>query len=334
MSRMAAPVVAPNRSTTSWARVGCAEREMAPLSWTISVAAVQPGRRCAGQLEHRAAPRDADGAAGPEGGEVGGGRCRHALAGQQLVVRRRTRSPARPRRRRRAARSARVERVLELDEAGGRVDDLDPDGDLAQGPVQQPADLEAADAEPLADLVLGQVQPVVELGGTEHEPGLARERLALARGRRARACSNVQRSAHVLRRVPPRRGVSVEVVDSSGRRRTNRRQEFRHVRFRAARRAPGSPTMELVRDGRRVRRSRARGRGRVARHAGPQRRPPRFQRDRPPRVDAGAGAVPGRAPARPVDRVRQHDLARARQERRRDRDEPVARPTVSMSGCG
>ncbi len=47
MSRIAAPVVSPNRSTTSWARVGRAERDIAPLSWTISDAAVQPGRRWA-----------------------------------------------------------------------------------------------------------------------------------------------------------------------------------------------------------------------------------------------------------------------------------------------
>ena len=32
MSRMAAPLVAPNRSTISWARVGYAERDVAPLS--------------------------------------------------------------------------------------------------------------------------------------------------------------------------------------------------------------------------------------------------------------------------------------------------------------
>ena len=47
MSRIAAPVVRPNCSTTSWARVGLAEREMAPLSCTISDALVQPGRRWA-----------------------------------------------------------------------------------------------------------------------------------------------------------------------------------------------------------------------------------------------------------------------------------------------
>ncbi len=39
------------------------------------------------------------------------------------------------------------ERVLEVDQPGGRMDDLDPDRGLAEGPVQQPADLEAADPE-------------------------------------------------------------------------------------------------------------------------------------------------------------------------------------------
>ena len=40
-----APVVVPNRSAISLARVGSGERDVAPLSWTISVAFVQPGRR-------------------------------------------------------------------------------------------------------------------------------------------------------------------------------------------------------------------------------------------------------------------------------------------------
>ena len=49
-------------------------------------------------------------------------------------------------------------------------------------PVEEPADLEATDAEPLSDLVLGEVEPVVELGSPEHEPRLAREWLAPAGG--------------------------------------------------------------------------------------------------------------------------------------------------------
>ena len=43
--RMGAPVVALKRSTISFTRVGVAERDAAPLSWTISVAVVQPGSR-------------------------------------------------------------------------------------------------------------------------------------------------------------------------------------------------------------------------------------------------------------------------------------------------
>src|SRR6202142_3630143 len=70
------------------------------------------------------------------------------------------------------------------------MDDLDPDGRLAEGAVEEPADLEAADAQPLAHLVLGQVQPVVELGCAKHEARLARQRLAGARGRLPGRCSS------------------------------------------------------------------------------------------------------------------------------------------------
>ncbi len=65
------------------------------------------------------------------------------------------------------------------------MDDLDPHRRLAQRPIQEPSDLEPADAQPLTDLVLGEVQPVVQLGGTEHQSRLPRERLPLARPCRA-----------------------------------------------------------------------------------------------------------------------------------------------------
>ena len=94
----------------------------------------------------------------------------HTLAGEELLV------GGRAGRRHvdddRAAQAESLdEGVLELHEPGGGMDDLDPDGRLAQGAVQEAADLEAADAQPLADLILGQVQPVVELGGAKHQPG-------------------------------------------------------------------------------------------------------------------------------------------------------------------
>ena len=182
----------PNRSTTSWARVGRADREIAPFSWTISVAAVQPGSQVGRELQHRAAPRHADRPFRPDRGKVVRGGRGDALAGELLVVGRRAGG-------RHVDHDGAVERepldegVLEGHEAGGRVDDLDPDGGLAQGTIQQPADLEAAHAEALADLVLGQVEPVVELGRAEHQPGLAGPELVLAldqrAGRHAQMCS-------------------------------------------------------------------------------------------------------------------------------------------------
>src|SRR5450759_3700188 len=153
MSRMAAPVVAPNRSTISWARVGRGAR-----------------RR---YVDH-------DGAAQPEA--VG-------------------------------------ERVLQLDEASGGMDDLDADGRLSQGPVEEPAPLEATDAKPLTDLVLGEVQPVVELGSTEHEPGLTRERLARARGRRADRHAQMCRVLLMCCSPYPRRRIGVKGLCSSWRHR-------------------------------------------------------------------------------------------------------------------
>ena len=116
---------------------------------------------------------------------MGSRRAGDALAGEELVVERRAGrrdvdddGAAEP--------ELADERILELHETGGRVDDLDPDGRFAEGAVQEPADLEAAHAEALADLVLGQVQAVVELGRAEHEPGLCGPQLVLAEDRRAR----------------------------------------------------------------------------------------------------------------------------------------------------
>src|SRR5450759_940871 len=63
---------------------------------------------------------------------------------------------------------------------------------------------------------------------------------------------------------------------------------------------------------------------RVDREAGLQGIPPCLERDRPPRVRVGAIAVPRGTAAGPVGRARQHDLARSRQERRGNRNEPVA----------
>src|SRR5450759_2208241 len=63
---------------------------------------------------------------------------------------------------------------------------------------------------------------------------------------------------------------------------------------------------------------------RVDREAGLQGIPPGGERDRPPRVRVGAIAGPRGTAAGPVGRARQHDLARSGQERRGNRNEPVA----------
>ena len=74
-----------------------------------------------------------------------------------------------PRSRKRSTR-----RVLEVHEPGGGMDDVDPDDRLLDRAVQQPADLEPAEAQPLADLRLGQVHAVVELRDPDHQPDVAR----------------------------------------------------------------------------------------------------------------------------------------------------------------
>ena len=137
-----------------------------------------------GHLEHRAAPRDADGTGRRERTKVHRRRPCDTLTREELIVRRGSRrgdvdhdGPAEPEPLRQG--------VLELDQACGRVDDLDPDGCLAQRAVEETADLEPAHAQPLADLVLRQVHPVVELGRAQHQPRLTRERLDPAQPRRA-----------------------------------------------------------------------------------------------------------------------------------------------------
>ena len=180
---------------------------MAPLSCTISVADVQPGAS--------APPL-------PTWCDPTRRRWRHAgwRAARWLTAAAATRSrascsssavspwPARPRRGRCAAQSG--WRARPRAPPGGQPDrtSLDADGILAEGAVQQPADLEAADAEALADLVLGQVEAVVELRGAKHEPCVARATSPATRGgvaivmrNRADGCSSARsvraRRSHV-----------------------------------------------------------------------------------------------------------------------------------------
>ncbi len=54
------------------------------------------------------------------------------------------------------------------------MDDLDPDDGLLDRAVQQPAHLEAAQAQPITDLGLAQVHAVVELRDPHHEADIAR----------------------------------------------------------------------------------------------------------------------------------------------------------------
>ena len=168
-----APEVAANRSRISFARVGCVDRLAAPLSWTISSASVQPiGRRRAtssmvrpqdtaivpvgrsfaeqvhGDLGHGVAREVVGLLAGRGGGNVGDHGRGQPEPGHQ--------------------------RVLEIHEAGGGVDDLDADDGLLDRTVQEPAHLEAAQAQPVTDLGLAEVHAVVQLCDPHHQADIAR----------------------------------------------------------------------------------------------------------------------------------------------------------------
>ena len=122
-------------------------------------------------LQHRSAPGDTDCAGRLERGQMNRGGAGDVRPGKQLLVgigasRRHVDDDGA------AQAEPDDEGVLQLNQAGGRVHDLNADCRLAQGAVQEAPDLEPADAEAPADLVLGQMERVVEIGGAEHEPGL------------------------------------------------------------------------------------------------------------------------------------------------------------------
>jgi len=217
--RRSSPRTAPRiRGRASGTRSGT----WAPLSLDDLRGGGPPGRRCAASSSMVRPHETPMAPAGRSEARCAPPRLGHALAGEEARLRVMNPSPATS-----TTTAPRNPKRLRARPPAPRgeppVNDLDPDGRLAQGAVEEPADLEAADPEPLTHLVLGQVQPVVELGRAKHQARLARERLAEARGRMqgrrssgaGRDGSNVQPIAHVMATLP--RGTS-HVKGAGGRR--------------------------------------------------------------------------------------------------------------------
>ena len=168
-----APEVAANRSRISFARVGCVERRGGAVELDDLLGIGPAHRQAARDLEHGAAPGHGDRAGGPELGEQVHGDLGHGVA-REVVGLLAGRGGGNVGDHGGGQPEPGHQRVLEIHEAGGGVDDLDADDGLLHRAIQQPAHLEAAEAQPVTDLGLAEVHAVVQLRDPHHQADIAR----------------------------------------------------------------------------------------------------------------------------------------------------------------